>query len=295
SFAVFSGSTFSDIVSFDVILAETSLTLDEPVVYEGALSCSGGLFSDRGPVDGVRVDLMVDGRRSTSQLTDEQGAFKVNIRPGPGEHKVWALFSNPDVPLSESQSRVYSVTIPPPRLQEPGFFDSWENVLALVLGALVLAGTIIGAYAYIRRSRPHIPAFLRRPRTAGENLPDTVATPDTPIQESGQNVPEPSGDDVFLAYSKAADSNIREAVHILFSSVRDEIAGMLSLKKPLSLTPREICRKCSNLPLFADLSTFVRLYESIRYGVKIPDEKERQSFIDLARAIHGSLFGGHRE
>lgn len=295
SFAVFSGSTFSDIVSFDVILAETSLTLDEPRVYEGALSCSGGLFSDRGPVDGVRVDLMVDGRRSTSQLTDEQGAFKVNIRPGPGEHKVWALFSNPDVPLSESQSRVYSVTIPPPRLQEPGFFDSWENVLALVLGALVLAGTIIGAYAYLRRSRSHVPAFLRRPRPAGGDFPVIVADPGMPIQERGPDVPEPPGDDVFIAYSKAADSNIREAVHILFSYVRAEIAGKLSLKNPRSCTPREICRKSSNLPLFTDLSAFVRQYESVRYGVKIPDEKERQSFIDLARAIHGSLLGGRGE
>jgi hypothetical protein len=295
AFAVYSGSTFSDIVSFEVILAETYLTLDEPEVSEGGLSCSGWLFSDTGPVDGVPVDLMVDGRRSTSQLTDEQGAFKAGIRPGPGEHQVWALFSNPEIPLSESQSRVYSVTIPPPRLQEPGFLDSWENVLALILGVLVLAGAIIGAYAYIRRSRPHMPAFLRRPHTAGGDLPDTIATPDAPVRERGEDLHETPGDDIFLAYSKAADSNIREAVHILFSSVRDEIAGMLPLKNPRSCTPREICRRCSNLPLFADLSAFVRLYESVRYGVRIPDEKERQSFIDLARAIHGSLFGGHRE
>jgi hypothetical protein len=295
SFSVFSNSTFSGIASFNVMRENTFLSLNEPIVTGKGLSCSGRLFSDSGPVDGVSIGLMIDGRRMSSPLTDGTGFFEAFLKPEPGDHQVWAVFSNPDIPLSESQSRAYSVNIPPSLLQEPGFFDRWENVLALVLGILVLAGAIIGAYAYIRRSRPHMPAFLRRPRTAGGDLPDTVATPDAPVRERGEDLHETPGDDVFLAYSKIADSNIREAVHILFSSVRDEIAGMLPLKNPRSCTPREICRRCSNLPLFADLSAFVRLYESVRYGVRIPDEKERQSFIDLARAIHGSLFGGHRE
>jgi len=292
SFAVFSNSTFSDIVPFEVILEDTYLTLSEPEVSEEELSCRGWLFSDTGPVDGVSVNLMIDGRLTTSSLTDESGIFKAFVKPEPGEHQVWADFSDPEIPLSGSQSRIYSVIIPPSPLQLSGFFARWENVLALVLCSLVLAGTVIGGYAYIRRTRSDIRAVLRRDHPADESYHDAVAAVETPPQDTGQGLYEPIDDDLFDAYSRIADSNISEAVHMLFSYLRDEIGGLLTLKNPRSCTPREICRKSSNLPFFVDFSAFIRQYESIRYGMQNPDDLERRSIIDLFRAIYGSLKGG---
>jgi hypothetical protein len=292
SFAVFSNSTFSDIASFDVILENTYLTLSKPGVTDRGVSCNGWLFSDSGPIDGVSVGLMIDGGRITSSPTDETGYFEAFIRPEPGEHQVWAVFSDPGIPLSGSESRTYTVFVPSSAPQASDFFGRRENVLALVLGSLVLAGSVIGGYVYIRRKRPGVRASFPRRLPADEGAPGAAPPAGTPIQDIGAGLHEQAGEDIFNAYSKMADSNISGAAHILFSYLRDEIAGLLSLKNPRSCTPREICRKTSNLPFFGDFSLFIRQYESIWYGMRNPDEKERRSMIDRFRAIYGSLKGG---
>lgn len=291
SFAVFDKSTYSEIFSFDVTVLDTYVILEEPSVTGDGLSCRGTLFSERGPVDGVSVSLMIDGRRAGSSLTDEKGFFEILARPAPGKHQVWAVFSDPGIPLSRSESRVYSVVIPPSSGQDPGFLETGENWPVLVLCSIVLAGSLVAGFAYIRRTGAGMGTALHKQRI-NDQEPGATPTGDSvnPATVPGQI--QPLARDPLDDYSRIAEANISEAMHILFSYLRGEIAGLLALRSPWSCTPREICRKSSHLSIFRDLSAFIRHYEVIRYGNRDPDKRERKSMIDNFRAIRESLEGG---
>ncbi|HUU74802.1 MAG TPA: hypothetical protein VMW63_01800 [Methanoregulaceae archaeon] len=289
AYAVYKNSTFSDIVTFSVIFLNTHIVLENPEISESGLLCKGTLFTDSGPLDGVKVHLLADNGIVASPLTDIEGNFHAVIGLSPGDHQIKAVFSDSTVPLSGSESRTYTVTIPASGSLLAGISDNRPDIPSFIIAGMVILGTIIAGYSYIHRKKPKFKVrgtHTARPEDSALEIEEVVPF----LTDSSRH--DSRMEEAFEKYLAIAGSNIREAVGILFSHLREEIGRSLPLRNPRSFTPRELCSKISGLPFFENFRTFIGHYEPVRYGNRDPDDHERDEIVKSFEAISRKLKGG---
>lgn len=286
-FAVYSGSVFSEIRTFVVETAQTSLILKPPEVAENHVVFKGSLRTDTAPVGNAPVEIMSDGKRVSMVSTDAAGNFSLTAKILPGDHTVQALFLADTYPLSPSESAEYAITVPEPAPsleRESGFFENPLNIGVLAASITV---SCIAAFFYLRRRRPgsipvtpvfHLPEH-RHPDEGdnAERAPSSVL----PHEQAGI----PAIPEVQAGLEQEMDPGY------LFSALRNAVSRHLSFLHPGSLTPRELCSLCKNLPFSTSVCRFARDYEQAVYGGREASEDNRETLLPAYSAAMESLEG----
>lgn len=287
-FAVYSGSVFSEIRTFIVETSETSLDLQTPTLHDGRAVFEGVLLAGSTPVRSAPVEILAEGKRSGTTHTAEDGKFSVDVKLSPGSHKVNAFFSAGTFPLAPSESAIFEIFVPEP---SPGIAGE-DGLLANPLYAAILAASLcasgFGAFLYLRRQRPGFtppsPVF----HLPGESAPKGAEDEEVPHQD---DVGQVAGVVPYAGEAEAVDTVPGGDLSCLFSALRMAVARRLAFLHPLSLTPRELCAMCRELPVRAAVCRFTSGYEQAKYsGGSVPDD-ERDLIDSAARSAMEGLGG----
>ncbi|OPX68062.1 MAG: hypothetical protein A4E37_01086 [Methanoregulaceae archaeon PtaB.Bin056] len=287
-FAVYSGSVFSEIRTFFVETSGTSLDLKTPSLHNGRVAFEGVLLAGSTPVRFAPIEILAEGKRSGTARTGEDGKFSSDVKLSPGSHKVHAFFSADTSPLAPSESATYEVFVPEP---SPGIAGE-DGLLANPYYAVILAASLcasgFGAFLYLRRQRvglsPPIPVF----HLPGERAPDGADNENLPDLDDGGTV---TGVVPYTGEAEAVDTVPSGDLSSLFSALRMAVARRLAFLYPLSLTPRELCAMCRELPFRAEVCRFTSGYEQVMYsGASVPDD-ERDMIGSAARSAMEGMGG----
>lgn len=103
---------FSEVTTFDVLAADTNISLAVVEVNRTAVACTGNLTTEDGrPVLKAPVLLRVDGETLISTETDGNGTYARTLVLTGGEHTVRAEFNAAGYPLNSSRSQVETVQV----------------------------------------------------------------------------------------------------------------------------------------------------------------------------------------
>ncbi|HOT03359.1 MAG TPA: hypothetical protein PK069_04195 [Methanolinea sp.] len=287
-FAAYSGSVFSEIRTFFVETSGTSLELNPPSLHDRRVGFEGVLLAGSTPVRFAPIEILAEGKRAGMAHTGEDGTFSADVKLSPGNHKVNAFFSADTFPLIFSESATFEIFVPEP---SPGIAGE-DGLLANPLYAAILAASLcasgVGAFLYLRRQRPEIPLPSPVFHLPGENAAKDSDDEDLRLSDDGGPVAGvvPSAGETY-----AGDTELVGDLSCLFSALRLAVGRRLTLLYPLSLTPRELCAMCRELPIRAAVCRFAKSYERAQYsGVSVPDN-ERDMIAGAARSAMEGLGG----
>jgi hypothetical protein len=266
-----SGTTQSDIQSLTIVPvgSVTSLTVSR-ANSKGEVTCTGSVVANR-PVRLAPVELVWDGSHVSSTTANANGEYKATLRLPDGSHSVVARFSGEGYPIRASESDPQIVDVSVLRIISPEDY-SWLILLLIVSGIFItFAG---GAWYYLKRMPGRTfagPPAASPPDVTGPTGSYPIAGTDgSPLVEG---VPkEPAGDgtppeSLLSRYAHILQeqglSAAARAVYLMFSL---RIAQELHIPRHSSLTPREVSRSCTKKPYCGPFSSFVPVYERVRYG-----------------------------
>jgi len=190
------GAIFSEVATFDVLPAETNISLAIAEVNRTAVACTGNLTTEDGrPVQEAPVLLRLDGETLISTQTDGNGTYARTLILTGGEHTVRAEFNAAGYPLNSSRSGVVSIQVRGEGLSPFPF-------IAAIAAAL-------GAGWYIRR----------------RGLPPEPPVPEEPDIEPPPEIAE-TGPSVEIEGLPP-----RDAATILFRALRERL-GIPATKTP---------------------------------------------------------------
>ena len=255
------------------------------------------------PVSAAPVALMVNNVTLLEMQTDAVGRFSVVVAIPTGDNVVTARFISKSFPLLTSWSEEIAVNIPSANTSPLSDTRSSPNgmLVPVVVAAILLLFTG-GSIFYLKRQ-----SILFRARRTPADLSletDTRATSETPSKEI-------DADDSFLASVNPSDPNMVSADPILARYVRilnkqglstaaravyvhftGTIVQRLHIRRYRSLTPREFLRSCDKKPFVGAFSSFISIYERIRYGGASTDT-DKEKFEDSMKNTDTSLEGDH--
>jgi hypothetical protein len=249
------GSLYSDPVTFTVIPTETALTFD---VYTGGgrwdeMTCYGTLYAGEVPVSGAPVRILADNFEVMTVETDSDGYFYGTLSLEEGDHALWAVFDDPDFPLTPSESVVQPVNLTP----------EVPLLLAIGVGAgLVLFGSL-GAIWYLRREEWQLPAHIPELSTLqGTVQKEMIAPP-----QAGVSRLEFLKSTVHERYEERRRAGEWSgAALLLYQFLIACIIPQEPESDPSALTPRELAAGLSGTSVEDLFLSFVERYEEIRYG-----------------------------
>lgn len=286
-FAVYSGSVFSEIMTFVVETEDALLILEPPGVTESHVVFSGALRTDTAAVGNAPVEILSDGKRASTVTTDSGGNFRVSEKIPPGDHTVKALFQADSYPLSPSESAEYKITVPEPAPsieRESGFFANPLHIGVLIASICV---SCIAAFFYLRRRRPGSIPVSPIFHLPGNGLPEErekrERMPISPLPREQDEIPGIL--DVQAGLEPGMDPGY------LFSTLRKAVSRHLSFLHPGSLTPRELCSLCKNLPFSTAVCRFARDYEQNVYGGQEISGDNRETILAAYSSAMESLEG----
>jgi hypothetical protein len=237
------------------------------------------------PVSLAPVGIILDTQTMVETQTDALGNFSEVLALPAGTHTIYAQFINDSYPITKSRSNPVEVNIASANLST---ISSSEQSRIPLLEPLVIAVILFlfigGAVFYLQRKSG---LFKRIGGGAiGEHGPD-IPLPAGTIETSGhdaQTLPpgesQPdheavSGDSVFLRYLRLLkESGLSSAARNVYLHFTARIAKRLHIARPRTLTPREFLRSCDQKRFAGAFSSFVFIYEQVRYGgVKTPQKK----------------------
>ncbi len=287
-FAVYSGSVFSEIRTFFVETSETSLELKPPSLHDGRAGFEGVLLAGSIPVRFAPIEILAEGKRAGTAHTGEDGKFSVDLKLSPGDHKVYAFFSADTFPLAPSESATFEIFVPEPSPDIAGEDGLLANPLYGAIIAISLCASCIGAFLYLRRQRPKItppgPVF----HLPGERAAMSADDEELRLSDDGGPV---AGVVQAAGEADAVDTVPVGDLSCLFSALRLAVGRHLAFLYPLSLTPRELCAMCRELPIRAAVCRFTKIYEQAQYrGAPVPDD-ERDMIAGAARSAIEGLGG----
>ncbi len=100
-----------------------------------------------------------------------------------------------------------------------------------------------------------------------------------------------SGDPIFVCYLRVLEkeglSTAARAVYVHFTG---NIAQNLHIRNHRVLTPREFLRSCKEKPFTGIFSSFIFLYEQVRYG-GVKTQKTKTEFEESVQKTDKSLEG----
>ena len=134
------GTVYSEVATFEVVSASTTITLAVMEVNATAVACSGNLTAEGRPVTGAPVLVRVDNATLISTETDGNGTYVKEIVLAPGEHTLQAEFHAAGYPLNASESETVAVQV------------RGEGLSPLPFIAALAAAA--GAGWYLQRRRP---------------------------------------------------------------------------------------------------------------------------------------------
>ncbi len=265
-----SGLTRSDSRSLIVVPVDsvTNLTVSN-ATSGGDVSCTGSVIANI-PVSFAPVELVWDGSHMTSTTTDADGGFNTTLRLPDGRHTVVARFTGEGYPIhpSESMPQVVDVSIQ--------YLPTLPLLLIVMILLVAGIGTLSagGAWYYLRRMPgrrgPGSPAAPSpgMMETAGSFRAALAATV-SPLE----GMPgEPAGDDtvpesLFTRYAHILqDGDLSAAARVVYLGLSERIAQDLHIQRHTALTPRELSQACTKKPYCGPFSSFVHVYERVRYG-----------------------------
>ncbi|MDP3563097.1 MAG: hypothetical protein Q8R70_01265, partial [Methanoregula sp.] len=264
-------TTQSEIRSLTVIPVDsvTSLTVNK-ANSKGEVVCTGSVNANR-PVRTAPVELIVDGSRVTSTTTDKNGNFRATLRLSHGEHMVVARFSDEGYPIrrSESKPQTVQVAIVPLVAIMPEI-----SILPLFVAFLILFSFAGGSWYYLKRMQgrgytapPATPVPDLSDATAPLRIPDMDAAPQSDSVKDAASTEDTAGESLFIRYSHILqEQGLNVAARVVYLGLSGRIAQELQLQRHTCLTPRELSRTCTKKPYCRSFSSFVHVYERIRYG-----------------------------
>jgi hypothetical protein len=231
------------------------------------------------------LEIILDTQTMVETQTDALGNFSEVLSLPAGTHTISAQFINDGYPITKSQSDPVEVNIAFANLST--IFSSEQSRISL-LEPLVIAVILImfigGAVFYLQRKSG---LFTRKGAGAiGEHGPDIplsagiidISGHDAQTLPPGESQPDHeavSGDSVFLRYLRLLkESGLSSAARNVYLHFTGRIAKRLHIVRPRTLTPREFLRSCGQKRFAGAFSSFVSIYEQVRYGgVKTPQKK----------------------
>jgi hypothetical protein len=251
------------------------------------------------PVSLAPVGIILDTQTIVETQTDAVGNFSEVLSLPAGSHAIYAQFINDSYPITKSLSNPVEINIASANLSTISRSEP-SRIFLLVpfVIAVILLMFIGGAVFYLQRKSG---LFKRIGAGAvGEYGPDIPVSADIIdiSRHDAQTLPkgEPQPDDgavsgvsLFLRYLRfLRDSGLSFAARNVYLHFTGRIAKRLHIARPRTLTPREFLRTCDQKRFAGAFSSFVSVYEQVRYGgVKTPQKKEE--FEDSIKATDESL------
>jgi phosphoribosylanthranilate isomerase len=268
-----SGLTRSDSRSLTVapVGSVTNLTVSN-ATPGGDVSCTGSVIANK-PVSFAPVELIWDGSHMTGTTTDANGGFSTTLRLPNGPHTVVARFSGEGYPIhpSESMPQVVDVSI-----QYLPILPTLP--LLLIVTILLVAGIVTlsagGAWYYLRRMSgrrgPGSPAAPSPGMTEPAGSPEAALTDSVSFLGERPGGPAGAGtvpESLFARYAHILqDGDLSAAARVVYLGLSERIAQDLHIQRHTSLTPRELSQACTKKPYCGPFSSFVHVYERVRYG-----------------------------
>ncbi|MCX6688210.1 MAG: DUF4129 domain-containing protein, partial [Methanoregula sp.] len=240
------------------------------------------------PVSAAPVALKVNNETLLEMQTDAVGRFSSVVVLQPGDNVITARFVNQSFPLFTSQSKGISVNIPSANLSL--LVETRSSSVSLLAPVIVVAAILLlfigGSIFYLKRRS----IFFRTRQTPADlsSEPEILVSPETLTKEieevdpflSSVSPPDPdkvSPDPIFAQYVRILNerglSTAARAVYIHFTRT---IAEKLHIRRHRTLTPREFLRSCDKRPFTGTFSTFITVYEHVRYGGARTPAKESE-------------------
>ncbi len=266
----------------DSVDSVTTLAVDSGLNWTGLnwsqVVCSGTVNTNL-PVNGAPVQLVWDKTHRSEAVTDETGSFSSILVLPPGNHTIIAMFEGEGFPINPSVSEPVEVTItrPAPIF---GLVPQADDLLAIIIIAVGLLSLFItGAIFYLRRigvkislKLPAFPAFKR----TGHSLDQPIKLPEVPRELPSAPPPEEKAPPVSAPVTDTSlasrfgqilkDEGLSAAAHMAYHTITGRVAGDLRIRQYQVLTPREVSQSCKGRRYCRTFSSFVALYERIRYG-----------------------------
>ena len=264
-----SGLTQSDMRSLTVVPVDSVTTLAVSNATPGGIvSCTGTVVAANRTVRSAPVELVWDGSHVISTITDADGRFSTSLRLPDGPHTVVARFTGEGYPIRPSESAPQGVVVSIQYVPNLAAFP-FMLVIMILLIAGIFTLFIGGAWYYLRRmpgrTRPVSPAMTE---PAG-----SYQTADTDKVPPPEGMPgEPAGDDtapdsLFARYVHILqEGGLSAAARVVYLGFSVRIAKDLHIRQYTALTPRELSQSCTKKPYCGPFSSFVLVYERVRYG-----------------------------
>jgi hypothetical protein len=269
-----SGTTLSVVRTLTIIPVNSTTTLSVSAQNtRGEVTCTGTVIANH-PVRSAPVELVWDTTQINQTTTNANGEFTTTLRLPAGEHTLVARFTGNGYPVNPSQSE-------PQVLQITTQDYQWVGVVLVIASILLLSGA--GAFYYLRRMPGWKPFDLlqekaRLPDSAGAGrsamAQEPAATEPVPYPLP-EGFPAPDAGSLLTRYLGILhDEGLSAATRVVYQQFAGLIARDLQLKRHDTLTPREISSACTKRPYCRAFSSFVPVYERIRYGgQRSPDAK----------------------
>ena len=251
------------------------------------------------PVSLAPVEIMLGTTAMMETQTDALGNFTEVLSLPAGSHTIYAQFINNSYPITKSLSNPVVVNIASANLSTISRSEqSRISVLEPLVIVVILILFIGGAVFYLQRKSG---LFKRIGAGAvGEHGPDIPVSADIidisrhdaqtlPPEESQPDDGAVSGVSLFMRYlGFLRDSGLSSAARNVYLHFTGRIAKRLHIARPRTLTPREFLHSCDQKRFAGTFSSFVSIYEQVRYGgVKTPQKKEELE--DSIKATDESL------
>ena len=264
-----SGLTQSDMRSLTVVPVDSVTTLAvSNATTSGIVSCTGTVLAANRTVRSAPVELVWDGSHVISTITDADGRFSTPLRLPDGPHTVVARFTGEGYPIRPSESAPQGVVVSIQYLPNlPAFPFMLVIMILLIAGIFTLF--IGGAWYYLRRmpgrTRPVSPD-MTEPAGSDQTADTDKVSPEEVIPS------EPAGDgtapdSLFARYAHILqEGGLSAAARVVYLGFCVRIAKDLHIRQYTALTPRELSQSCTKKPYCGPFSSFVLVYERVRYG-----------------------------
>jgi hypothetical protein len=221
-----------------------------------------------------------------------------------GHNVLVARFVNDSYPIFSSQSTRTIVDTPSANLTQA---EENGQPPVRILGPLA-AGAILllfaaGAGYYLKRNsilfkdKRATPKSATEPELlpAGESSTVPASPGETPVTGAFPHTDNVVHDPIFARYLRILHAEgLSTAARTVYVHFTGTIAQTLHIRNPQVLTPREFLQACGKKPFITPVSSFIVLYEQIRYGGARSPEKQGE-FEESIRTTDQSLEGEHHE
>lgn len=250
------------------------------------------------PVRFAPVEIIANNATLLQTMTDAEGQFSRRVAFPEGDNRVTAQFINDSYPIFSSTSEKRVVNVPTADISVQNGTETPPQRIPESLVIPVILLLFVGGAGYYLNRRSAL--FSRKsdsldliapPGTPGEG-PAAPESPGGTGKPADTSPPElPAEDPLFIRYLRIQKtdglSTAARAVYVHFTGI---ITKTLPVRNHQALTPREFLRSCEEKPFVAAFSSFISLYERVRYG-GIENSETTGEFEESIRKTDLSLEG----